>query len=264
MALFILIGVAIVWFCLMRMAARKILARSENWRRVKIAALTAFLTLVPFAHEIYVYYGFQVYCRVYGGIVKLEPVETDSLSFDNFPTSEYRLLMHPAITHVQYVGKLRDWSSPPLSLSRNPAECVSEIHKKRINSKNSLNKKFAELIVSQGFCYSNNETFDEPRYSLTSAPTGTSQYHLSQSLFYPRDVRVNADYVLIDTFDGSVKSRFSQLDTRPGLLANILIPEMRSYRCPDTENFSRSATFPFDSVIYKFLEKAIVKDGSNA
>lgn len=259
MAFFLLLGFAGLWFVGMYFASRSTFRDSKTHQRSKRALLTFCLSIAPFAHEIYVYYGFQLYCDTYGGITKLQPVYTNALAFDQGIVTEYGLLTIPAIKHAKYTGNDRSFQSLPISLTSDPKACQSETHQKRISSNNERNREMANKIQERGYCYSIEPLTEEPRYLVTLEASEKFQYRKSASILYPRLIGSGAPVELVDTSDGTVKSSYISLLTKPGFLANILIPHMKNYKCPTLTSERDNLAFPSQSNVYAFLDKAILK-----
>lgn len=259
MAFFLLMGFAGLWFVGMYFTSKSAFRASKTHQRFKRALLTFCLSVAPFAHEIYVYYGFQLYCEAYGGITKLQPVYTNTLAFDQGIVTEYGLLTIPAIKHAKYTGTERSFQSLPISLTSDPKACLMQAHQKRVSSNNERNREMAIKNQERGYCYSTEPLTEEPRYLVTLEASEKFQYRKSASVLYPRLIGSGAPIELIDTLDGTVKSSYISLLTKPGFLAKILIPHMKNYSCPALVSGRDNYAFPSQSNVYAFLDKAILK-----
>ncbi|MBL4787669.1 MAG: hypothetical protein JKY60_00970 [Kordiimonadaceae bacterium] len=259
MGLFITIGVTVIWYALMHFVSKVIFANSKARKDLKKGLLTFVLTVAPFAQEIYIYYGFQAYCDVYGGMTKLDPVYTNSLTANTFGANHVRLLAHPSLRHVlRTSGSL---GPRPLSLVEDPVACDSTIHKQIVSS--ARMRRVVKEIQKMGLCYSDAPLPTKPNYLLRGNLSRASDYKPSRSAFFVRWVREGDPLELVDLSDNTVKSRFASWFTRPGFLMGALIPLMDTYQCSSGGNSITEDVFPFGSDLYLFLQKAILEKPAN-
>lgn len=260
MAFFLFLGFVILWVYGWIGFSKRFFEKRQSVGKLTRIAFTTALCIAPFAHELYVYFGFKAYCGVYGGIVQLEPVQTDSLAFDQRIVNEYKLLAHPTIKHVEYVGSGQTTEATSISLTKDTSACRSEFHQGRANDKFHHNRELTQAMENLGFCYTNQTLTTEPRYLLTRDPEVKFLFRPSKSFLYPKLIGSGANIVVKDRLEDKVKSRFVTLVTKPGYLIQILIPQMQQYKCPSLSTSDNSAKYPFNQKIYKFLQQAIRAD----
>lgn len=258
MAFFLFLGFVAVWLSVAPRLAKGWFAGDDPKQRMKRKAATLAVALAPFAHEFYVYLGFQAYCGIYAGTYELEPVATNSLRFNVTEAWWTRLLAHPSLLHVRYTGDLESRKLyPSVSLSSDPAACQSSPHRSLEAGNTAVTQYLVAQSRKRGFCYSNDIDFDEPRYELRIGH-GHRKFIESGSLIYARKVRPRQLYEVYDTQEREVLSRFRTFETQTGFLFDILIPEMRHYGCISISGISSSDEYPFGENVYRFLDDAIV------
>lgn len=244
----------------MLLVGKGLFANKPGISDLKRTVLTGMLCIAPFAHELYVYFGLQTYCRFYGGVVQLEPVKTDKLAFSILGVSTAKVLAHPSLMHVKYIGehdRLVYWTNA--SLSADPAACDSEFQVRLENDRKRVAKVLAANAKEQNLCYTDQTSFADPQFELRSGQ-GLSEYHGSGSILFPRQVRSVEHFELVDRADGAVKSIFLNWQTRTGFLMDLVIPQMRRYKCYDINTESKAVHFPYNQSVYRFLQQAIVAE----